>query len=196
MTESRHEWRRRQVLESIERTALDLFSEQGYQSVTVAQIAEAVGISLRTFFRYFPTKDAVLVAWGVQSRLRLLHRLEQEPEDLDAYPALRNALIARATVTEEERPAVLKRLRVANEAQVLRSRVAADEADVEERIISDLARRMGVGDDPVPATVLFASMFGVAQRAFRAWVNADGHGDPATITAAYLDVLNTSFSGA
>lgn len=41
--------------------ALDLFERQGYGSTTVNQIAEAAGITPMTFFRHFPTKDAVLV---------------------------------------------------------------------------------------------------------------------------------------
>ncbi|CAM3418013.1 TetR/AcrR family transcriptional regulator [Isoptericola cucumis] len=41
--------------------ALDLFERQGYEPTTVAQVADAAGVTPMTFFRHFPTKDAVLV---------------------------------------------------------------------------------------------------------------------------------------
>ena len=44
------------------RAALELFEEQGYDATTAAAIAERAGFSEMTFFRYFPSKDAVVVA--------------------------------------------------------------------------------------------------------------------------------------
>src|SRR5438270_3777638 len=46
--------------EAIQREALRLFQEQGYDETTVEQIAEAVEISPSTFFNYFPTKENVV----------------------------------------------------------------------------------------------------------------------------------------
>jgi AcrR family transcriptional regulator len=46
--------------ERLVRAALDLFTEQGYDSTTVAQIAERAGLNKSTFFRYFPDKREVL----------------------------------------------------------------------------------------------------------------------------------------
>ena len=44
-------------------TALELFEEQGYEPTTVEQIARAAGVTPMTFFRHFPTKDAV--SWRI-----------------------------------------------------------------------------------------------------------------------------------
>ncbi len=46
--------------------ALQLFSEHGFDSVTVDQIADAAGVTQRTFFRYFPNKEEVLFSEGAQ----------------------------------------------------------------------------------------------------------------------------------
>ena len=51
--------------------AVDLFTEQGYDATTVAQIAERAGVTRSTFFRYFPDKRDVLMA-GQQTLSRLL----------------------------------------------------------------------------------------------------------------------------
>src|SRR5438270_5209803 len=51
--------------------AVDLFTEQGYDATTVAQIAERAGVTRSTFFRYFPDKRELLVA-GQQALSRLL----------------------------------------------------------------------------------------------------------------------------
>ncbi|GAB3833245.1 TetR/AcrR family transcriptional regulator [Kribbella italica] len=51
--------------------ALDLFTEQGYDTTTVAQIAERAGVTKSTFFRYFPDKRDLLVA-GQEALSRLL----------------------------------------------------------------------------------------------------------------------------
>jgi AcrR family transcriptional regulator len=55
--------RKRQVArDHIEQTALRLFVQRGFEATTIADIAEAAGISTRTFFRYFATKEDVVFA--------------------------------------------------------------------------------------------------------------------------------------
>jgi AcrR family transcriptional regulator len=54
--------RRQQLLDEYERVALIQFAERGYHVVTVDDIAEAAGVSQRTLFRYFPTKEDMLLA--------------------------------------------------------------------------------------------------------------------------------------
>jgi len=54
------ERRKAQTRREIAETALGLFARDGYESVSAEAIAEEAGVSLRTFYRYFPTKDVVL----------------------------------------------------------------------------------------------------------------------------------------
>ena len=58
------ERKRRQTREAIERSAITLVSELGYQNVTVDAISERAMVSQGTFFNYFPTKDAAIVGVG------------------------------------------------------------------------------------------------------------------------------------
>jgi AcrR family transcriptional regulator len=59
------------VRERLVVAAVDLFTEQGYDATTVAQIAERAGTTKSTFFRYFPDKRELLVA-GQETLSRLL----------------------------------------------------------------------------------------------------------------------------
>ena len=58
------ERKRRATRDAIERAAIALVSERGYDNVTVAQICELSSVSQGTFFNYFRTKDAAIVGIG------------------------------------------------------------------------------------------------------------------------------------
>lgn len=78
----------------VERAALALFARQGYDATTVDEIAAAAGIGRRTFFRYFPSKDAVV--WGEFSAgLRALRQMLRATPAQEPWPkALRAAVVA------------------------------------------------------------------------------------------------------
>ena len=85
----------------IQRQALRLFRERGYEATTVAQIAEASEVSESTFFRYFPTKEDV-VLWDEFDPL-IFEAFQAQPPELGAIGALRNAIrdvMARASAAE------------------------------------------------------------------------------------------------
>lgn len=56
----KRETQRLQTKERLQRSALELFREHGFEATSVAQIAGEAGVTERTFFRYFPSKEAVL----------------------------------------------------------------------------------------------------------------------------------------
>ncbi|WP_129360026.1 MULTISPECIES: TetR family transcriptional regulator [Micrococcaceae] len=60
----------------LRRAALDLFSERGYEAVTISDIAERADLTRRSFFRYFPDKREVLFAGSDQIVNALERRLE------------------------------------------------------------------------------------------------------------------------
>src|ERR1700685_2769490 len=69
--------------------ALRLFGEQGYHATTVEQIAAAAEVSPSTFFRYFPTKEDLVLQDDMDTRM--IEALEQQPPDLGAAAAVRAA---------------------------------------------------------------------------------------------------------
>jgi AcrR family transcriptional regulator len=60
VTTNRHEIQRRATRDALRETALEMFARQGFDDVTIAEVARAVGVTERTFYRHFPTKEAVL----------------------------------------------------------------------------------------------------------------------------------------
>ena len=78
--------------------AVDLFTEQGYDATTVAQIAERAGVTKSTFFRHFPDKRELLVA-GQETLSRLLAEgIAEAPGDagpLERSPPVSSAPRAR-----------------------------------------------------------------------------------------------------
>jgi AcrR family transcriptional regulator len=75
---------------SLREHALRLFREQGYQATTVEQIAGAAEVSPSTFFRYFPTKEDVVLQDDMDTRL--IEALEQQPPGLGPVAAARAAV--------------------------------------------------------------------------------------------------------
>lgn len=57
---NRHELRRRSTHEALRQAALKSFARKGFANVTVSELAAEAGVTERTFFRHFPTKEAVL----------------------------------------------------------------------------------------------------------------------------------------
>src|SRR6202790_3693122 len=89
-----------QTRETIQREAMRLIEENGYANTTVEQIAEAAEVSPSTFFRYFPSKETVLMATDLDNVT--VEALRQQPADMASLQAFRRALeITMATLPED-----------------------------------------------------------------------------------------------
>ncbi|AWB91543.1 TetR family transcriptional regulator [Aeromicrobium chenweiae] len=79
------------VRDEVSRQAWRLFARQGFEATTIDQIAEAAGMSRRTFFRYFTGKDELVLSRLVESGDQIAQALRDRPSDEAAWPALRAA---------------------------------------------------------------------------------------------------------
>ena len=75
---------------AIREHALRLFRENGYQRTTVEQIAAAAEVSPSTFFRYFPTKEDLVLQDDMDTRM--IEAFERQPSDLSPLSAVRAAV--------------------------------------------------------------------------------------------------------
>ena len=88
----RREAHKQATRQALQQAADHLFAEQGYGATTVRDIAEAAGVTERTFFRYFAGKEELIVENALGWLPVLLGKLRQRPDDEDVVTALRRAI--------------------------------------------------------------------------------------------------------
>ncbi|TLF59996.1 TetR family transcriptional regulator [Nonomuraea sp. KC401] len=131
--------------------ALDLFLEQGYESTTVEQIAGAVDISPRTFFRYFTSKDHLVLWFHDHGEGLMMETMRSRPQDEPPFTALMHAVRAVLSdmegSTEDEHRRFLKLRRVLDENPQLIGQSVARGAGTERRLAELVAARRGADAD-------------------------------------------------
>lgn len=134
-SEGLRERNRRARLNRITQTGIELFAAKGYEETTLDEIAAAAGISRRTFFHYFKSKDEILLAWqaGVSDSIRAA--VLNEPIDQSPLDALCCALLKMSSQFDKGAAIQVARilqsneqLRAANQAKLVRMEHAAFEA--------------------------------------------------------------------
>src|SRR5690242_8132462 len=138
------ERKKRATKEALERAALELFVERGYDETTLAEIAEAAGVSTRTIFAYFPSKEDILFS-TLQTMCGSFSRaLTDRPAGTDALSALREFILASA----HEKTELDHRLgEVIAGDPTLVSHKRARMAEMQEVIAAAIADDLGVGPD-------------------------------------------------
>lgn len=139
--------RRRQLVEDVQRTAIRLFGEQGYEETSLQQICEETGISARTFFRHFDGKDHILTAGASDSARRIVANLENEPDDLPLIEAYYHAWL---TEMRNQESTELQSIgwRLINEVPSVRAKYLGGMEGVDQMDI-ELGRRLHLaGDHP------------------------------------------------
>jgi AcrR family transcriptional regulator len=189
MTEALSERRRRLLRDELGRVAIQLFVERGFDSVTVDDIAAAAGSSPRTFFRYFATKDEVVLDYERKLIERLLVAVRSRPPEEGAVEALRHAYIETSHVEPAERERVLQLGRVLENAPALRARVTGERITEDAALAELLAERLNTRPDDAQVRVIITSMGAVAEKEFRTWVRRGGKGDPAKQISEALALL-------
>lgn len=181
--------RRRLVQDDLARIAVRLFLERGYDAVSVGEIAAEAGMSERTFFRYFTTKDEVLRRFRRSLVAALVRTFQQRPEGESPVRALRAAYVETSRVPVANRPTihVLGRLLLTT-ADVWASELG--ESISEQDVAHELARRMDVGPDELRPAAVAAAVTAAAVTGWNRWVRSDGAADPADVVAAAIDALD------
>jgi AcrR family transcriptional regulator len=145
---------------SLREHALRLFREQGYQATTVEQIAAAAEVSPSTFFRYFPTKEDVVIQDDMDARL--FAAFERQPPELGTVAALRASL---REVAVSFTPAEMEQLREAFTLQLtvpeIRARILDDTSRMMHLMTEALAKRTGRAPDDLAVRTFAGAMFGV-----------------------------------
>jgi AcrR family transcriptional regulator len=166
--------------------ALELFEARGFATVTVEDVAAAAGISIRTFYRYFATKDDLLVVKIRRRAKAVASALADRPID---EPPLHSVRLAVETAISIEDPELIKRwIRVVTDAPgVLRTVTGAFSLEINGTIAEFFATRLGMSSDAVVPTTMAAAVGAVIQSAQTRWLFHGGDLVPAVSEA--LQVL-------
>lgn len=158
--------------------AQDLFVAQGYDGTTVDQIAAAAGMSKRTFFRYFPSKDDLVIGKYDLFADRMAEALDARPEGEPVWESLRRVFDITLGYVQDERE------RARNDAmdEIVRStpQLYAGYLEKMQRVQELLIGRVAVrltglpadATDPRPAAIVGAA-FACMQAARQAWFASD-----------------------
>jgi AcrR family transcriptional regulator len=102
--------KRRETTQRITDSAVSLFLEQGIEATTLDDIATRAGISRRTFFYYFKSKDDILLSMQSGMGEMLATALRDEPQDKPPLHALRDATIRMAAPYPADKMLAMDRL--------------------------------------------------------------------------------------
>ena len=185
------ERRKKLTAEELEAAALRLFGERGFDSVTVDDIAAEADVSRRTFFRYFASKEDVLLADHFVQLARLREAMAARPLDEPIVTALRNALLSMTGDFEDRKEMIILRGRLMRDTPSLQARSLVHQKLWEDAMQEMVAERLGVD----PATdlrpgVVSAATVAAMRVAFQSWLTAGATGDLIAMTAEALDLLD------
>lgn len=155
---------------ALERIALDLFREQGFDATTVEQISERAGVSRRTFFRYFENKAAVL--WSeFDHEVETLYRLLREtPAEQPMAQAIRQAVLQANHYGVEDVADLRARMNVISTVPSLGASATVHYDGWAGALADFAARRLGQQpDDLIPQAIGFSAL-GACRAAFDQWV--------------------------
>jgi AcrR family transcriptional regulator len=160
---------------AIQEHALRLFAGQGYDATTVEQIAAAAEISPSTFFRYFPTKEDVVVQDHYDPLM--MREFLAQPAGLSPVRALREALrIVFGQLYEQDRAELLVRTRLQLEVPAIRARVMASQVSTTNALAEAAAQRYRRDINDLEIQVFAGATIGALFPAAARWIALDGNG--------------------
>lgn len=178
MSDGLRERKKRETRRALSSAALRLARELGPDRVTIEAIAEAAGVSPRTFFNYFPSKDDAIVGVAPAEASELLGDLVDQPDDATPLAALRGMCMAAVPRLEVSADELWARHQLMQEHPSLATRRYAAFAEVERRLAAEIARRTGrdLERDLYPTLVVTAAS-GALKAAVSVWQER-GRRDP------------------
>jgi AcrR family transcriptional regulator len=184
---------RRAVRAEITAQALTLFSERGFDAVTADELAEAVGVSRRTLFRYFATKEDIVVAAFDNLGDEALAALRQRPADEAPWTALHHALGA-AVAKLEERPATFFELHeVIAQTPALRRRLLEQRDGWRAAFAEELAARAAAARNE--SELLATAAIGAFDVATETWARTRGRRRLSRLLDDSFELLGSGLAG-
>lgn len=171
------ERKRQLVRDELAEAALQLLAKQGYNETTVDHIVAAAGVSRRTFFRHFQSKEDVLVQFLSDLGTAMCAQLSARPATEPPAVALRETLMSFVVEFEEfpEKARALTRIIFGTPA--LRARHLERQDQWRSGLAAELAERTGATPDDLRPAITAAAALSALDIALDRWVADDGVGE-------------------
>ncbi|MCZ0727336.1 TetR family transcriptional regulator [Mycolicibacterium iranicum] len=193
-TPNLHELRRRSTRDALRQAALNSFAARGFANVTVTELAREAGVTERTFFRHFPTKEAVLFQDYETQVEWLAEALARRPRSESVFDAVLAAIVSFPYDLEVVRQAATARNelisaeRIAGHLRVVQASFAA--------VLTDFVRMRyaDVPDIELVAEVAGAALAAALVVAVEHWGRDGCTGDLGAITASSMGLVRSGFA--
>ncbi|MEB3981428.1 TetR/AcrR family transcriptional regulator [Mycobacterium sp. 663a-19] len=191
---NRHELRRRSTHEALRQAALKCFARKGFANVTVTELAREAGVTERTFFRHFPTKEAVLFQDYETQVEWLAEALARRPRSESLFDAVLASVAAFPHDIEVVRQAATARTeligaeRIEGHLRVVQSSFA--------RVLTEFVRNRnpGVAGIDLYAEVAGSVLAAALVVAVENWGRNGCVGDLGELVAASLDLVRSGLA--
>lgn len=176
--------RARRTRAAIIDAALDLFAVAGYDATTTEAIAARAGVSPRTFFRHFPTKESVILS-GEDDFLQAFRAVfRAQPDTIGDIAAMREALVTLAPGVARRRRWMQVYLRAVETSVALRGQDRLAEENNIASMAAAIAERRALPEPDEHCELLAAVGHLLLARALRTWVNGPERRGPAELLEA------------
>jgi AcrR family transcriptional regulator len=169
----------------LQRAALKLYGERGYDRTTTAEIAAEAGVTERTFFRHFADKREVFFGAEADTLQWLATALADVPDSVSPLAAVLQAVRSRVPVYESKRPLFEARRRVITATPALRERELTKEAAMSSVVAGALLDR---GLSEWRATLLAEIAMAAQGHAIRTWSANPSADIDAVIVASFAEL--------
>ncbi|MET9523626.1 TetR/AcrR family transcriptional regulator [Streptomyces coeruleorubidus] len=165
-----------------------LIEQQGYDATTIEQIADRAEVSPSTVFRYFPTKEDIVITdeWDPV----ILAELRARPDDESWADVLRHVMRTALDLSLAEEPEVTRlRSRLGVEVPAVRARMMESMAATGRLLREALAERSGLAPDSLELRVFAMSVMGGLMEVSHYWAETGHRDDVRELVDRALDVL-------
>jgi AcrR family transcriptional regulator len=181
------ERKKQKTKEAIQREAMRLFQEHGYDETTIEEIAEAAEISPSTFFNYFPTKEDVVLydRYDPMMASLMLSRPSEEPPSV----VMNHMLEALADTLKRDQDIVMARARLALQVPALRARFWEELERARDLLTSVIAARIGRDAADFELRVVAMALVAVTFEATQEFMRRGGRGNMLELVNRALDAV-------
>ena len=179
------------VRNAIYEAAIELFAARGFDETTVEEVAQAAGVSRRSLFRYFPSKDDLLAQSVMNYKHVLILAIESCPPGTSPLKVLRNAVSAGANHTGSA-PLTRSAIEIASRSTSARQAQQSRMMELADDIASAFARVLRITQKSDSRPLLYANLtIVILNVAIQSWFNGKHESIPAAAEQELYETMRT-----